>query len=547
MTFPPYFSWCFQPRHVVSLTQYFFFLLILPVVLLCSITASTETLISSSTTTQVTSSSSPLPLPSTSLFVLPTSLIDLLEEEEETGNVVSWEVEQKLLNQQKERTRSNIVQNSPLSSSSSSWYEQKMHGWRNIGQNELTKEEEEKLANVEYENEKESSKLIKWVGAKNEGTEKYSTNNRTFNELRSGSRQRENEEGNEKDKLWKEKKKWKRKKKKNKSRRRKEDTNRDEHYSNLAFLDTERTTTRSSLLRANDTISSGRSISIQRSAHLAHQNHLPVPLKLTDQLNGSSRFGSSHRMNEDEQHLGGNEVASNDFGVWEALLSTFLALLIIFTIVGNLFVIVAISIERNLRTMGNYLVFSLAVADVMVAVCVMPFAAIYNVSGKWTLGPVLCDIWTAMDVLSCTASILHLVAIATDRYWAVTNVDYITSRTNKSVGSLIFAVWSVAVIVSIAPIFGWKDDDYSRRIVEDKKCQISQDISYQIFATMSTFYAPLVVILLLYWKIFQVSSTQFLCNFVCKTVLSLHPVPQNLSFTFILFNSILLILLSTHI
>jgi hypothetical protein len=32
--------------------------------------------------------------------------------------------------------------------------------------------------------------------------------------------------------------------------------------------------------------------------------------------------------------------------------------------------------------------------------------------------------------------------------------------------------------------------------------QVSQDVGYQIFATMATFYVPLVVILLLYWRIF---------------------------------------------
>ncbi|GIY24205.1 5-hydroxytryptamine receptor [Caerostris extrusa] len=37
------------------------------------------------------------------------------------------------------------------------------------------------------------------------------------------------------------------------------------------------------------------------------------------------------------------------------------------------------------------------------------------------------------------------------------------------------------------------------------KCLVSQDAGYQIFATCSTFYVPLVVILILYWRIFQVA------------------------------------------
>lgn len=112
------------------------------------------------------------------------------------------------------------------------------------------------------------------------------------------------------------------------------------------------------------------------------------------------------------------------------------------------------------------------------------------------------------------------------RYWAVTNVDYIHSRTTGRVSMMIFLVWISAVIVSLAPQFGWKDPEYMERI-EQQKCMVSQDIGYQvrpilyhiftiysiwnlflilsfqIFATCSTFYVPLLIILILYWKIYQ--------------------------------------------
>ncbi|XP_013785454.1 5-hydroxytryptamine receptor 2A-like [Limulus polyphemus] len=185
--------------------------------------------------------------------------------------------------------------------------------------------------------------------------------------------------------------------------------------------------------------------------------------------------------------------------------SVILGLLILTTVIGNLFVIAAIMIEKNLHSVGNYLVLSLAVADLMVACLVMPLSAVYEVTHEWKLDPELCDVWTSCDVLCCTASILHLLAIAMDRYWAITQVNYAQQRSRRRIGVLILSAWCVALVVSVAPVFGWKDAEFKRRIEVEKRCLLSQDLAYQIFATCSSFYLPLVVILILYWKIFQVA------------------------------------------
>ena len=44
-----------------------------------------------------------------------------------------------------------------------------------------------------------------------------------------------------------------------------------------------------------------------------------------------------------------------------------------------MFVIAAIVLERNLQNVANYLILSLAVADLLVAVLVMPLGAVYEV------------------------------------------------------------------------------------------------------------------------------------------------------------------------
>lgn len=90
------------------------------------------------------------------------------------------------------------------------------------------------------------------------------------------------------------------------------------------------------------------------------------------------------------------------------------------------------------------------------------------------------------------------------RYWAVTNVVY--TRNSHRIGVMTVVIWSVALVVSLAPQIpqiGWKDPDYLHRINVKKQCLVSQDLGYQIFATSSTFYVPLLVIFVLYWKIFQ--------------------------------------------
>ncbi|XP_025419874.1 dopamine receptor 2-like [Sipha flava] len=55
-----------------------------------------------------------------------------------------------------------------------------------------------------------------------------------------------------------------------------------------------------------------------------------------------------------------------------------LGAMILTTICGNALVIAAILLERNLQNVANYLIVSLAVADLMVACLVMPLGAVYE-------------------------------------------------------------------------------------------------------------------------------------------------------------------------
>lgn len=226
----------------------------------------------------------------------------------------------------------------------------------------------------------------------------------------------------------------------------------------------------------------------------------------SSQSSAVHKYDSIQHKNEGTVHFNVTNLTSTLFpeSVETIFIAVSLGIFILITVIGNFFVIAAIATERNLKGIANYLILSLAVADLMVAILVMPLSA-YNEVNKqaWTLGPELCQVWTSVDVLSCTASILHLLAIAVDRYWAVTIVEYARCRDPKRIYLLIGSVWAGATIISIAPILGWKDVEFYERLEKDQRCLVSQNVIYQVFATCTSFYIPLIFILVLYWNIFK--------------------------------------------
>ncbi|KAI1721451.1 7 transmembrane receptor (rhodopsin family) domain-containing protein [Ditylenchus destructor] len=197
------------------------------------------------------------------------------------------------------------------------------------------------------------------------------------------------------------------------------------------------------------------------------------------------------------------------YELWQSVvIGTMLLILILFTVVGNFFVILAILLERDLRSRPQYyLIFSLAAADLMVGLIVTPLGAWATLQQAWYLGVTLCDFWISIDVLVCTSSILHLVAIALDRYWSITDIYY--NRTPKRIFFMLMCIWVLSLLISLAPIFGWKDAQFVSRVREQHVCLISQQISYQVFSTATAFYIPLCAIIIVYWKIMRAARKRF--------------------------------------
>lgn len=95
-------------------------------------------------------------------------------------------------------------------------------------------------------------------------------------------------------------------------------------------------------------------------------------------------------------------------GTQELALAGLLSVVIVITVVGNTLVILAVLTTRRLRTVTNCFVMSLAVADWLVGIFVMPPAVAFRLIGKETLVYNLLDILYVYVVISVFNCVIFL-------------------------------------------------------------------------------------------------------------------------------------------
>ncbi|XP_067000517.1 octopamine receptor Oamb [Anabrus simplex] len=186
-----------------------------------------------------------------------------------------------------------------------------------------------------------------------------------------------------------------------------------------------------------------------------------------------------------------------------------LAIIDIMVIVGNCLVIAAVFMSSKLRSVTNLFIVSLAVADLMVGVAVLPFSSVWEVFKVWIFGNAWCTIWLAVDVWMCTASILNLCAISLDRYVAVTRpVTYPSIMSSSRAKLLIAGVWVLSFVICFPPLVGWKDQTTTSNTTVTPlpcpwTCELTNDAGYVVYSALGSFYIPMFVMLFFYWRIYR--------------------------------------------
>ncbi|XP_019722769.1 alpha-2Db adrenergic receptor-like isoform X1 [Hippocampus comes] len=211
------------------------------------------------------------------------------------------------------------------------------------------------------------------------------------------------------------------------------------------------------------------------------------------------------------------------------LIMLVVTVIILVTVVGNVLVVVAVFTSRALRAPQNLFLVSLASADILVATLVIPFSLANEVMGYWYFGSTWCSFYLALDVLFCTSSIVHLCAISLDRYWSVTKaVSYNRKRTPKRIKMMISVVWLISIVISSPPLLmahtevGWDFTD-DNDDPQKQECLLNNQTWYILSSCLVSFFAPGVIMILVYCKIYRVAKQRASTVFVAKNVIERQP------------------------
>ncbi|XP_036451357.1 trace amine-associated receptor 13c-like [Colossoma macropomum] len=168
------------------------------------------------------------------------------------------------------------------------------------------------------------------------------------------------------------------------------------------------------------------------------------------------------------------------------------------------------SCRKELHTATNLLILSLAVADLLVGLFVMPVKIMELIDSCWYLGKIACSVAPMINSLSMSASLCSLVFIAVDRYIAVSDpLLYSTRVTVCKMSVFIIMGWSFCLFYVI--IYLYTNDHLLLSQISSGcygECVLFVKYSWVIIDLVIFFVAPCFIILVLYSIIFNVARRQ---------------------------------------
>ena len=174
---------------------------------------------------------------------------------------------------------------------------------------------------------------------------------------------------------------------------------------------------------------------------------------------------------------------------------------------GSLLAFFAVYRNQRLRTLTNMFVVALAVSDILISICCMPFTIVTLIRGRWIFGANVCQFQGFAMFTLAMVSLLTMGIIAISRYFCVVKPQkFIVLFNRRRIFMYIVAVWCAALVGSVPPIF-FQKGGYKFQPAK-AMCMYTFDtkIAYTVFIECVYISAPLILITFCYVKVFYTVS-----------------------------------------
>ena len=200
------------------------------------------------------------------------------------------------------------------------------------------------------------------------------------------------------------------------------------------------------------------------------------------------------------------------------LLSFLYGVIAIVAVVGNAVVLAAVAHSRSMHTVTNFFIANLSAADALIGLFSIPFQFQAALLQRWDLPALLCKVAPFVKEVSVSVSVMALVVVSVDRYFAV--IQPLRRRVSReSAAAVMLAVWLVGIASGLpsAVVFrvksvpvsdrrGGGDSEFEKPFCSasfPRVGSVDTGAAYRLLLVALQYFVPLVVICYTYVRVMQ--------------------------------------------
>ncbi|XP_035255752.1 orexin receptor type 2 [Anguilla rostrata] len=181
------------------------------------------------------------------------------------------------------------------------------------------------------------------------------------------------------------------------------------------------------------------------------------------------------------------------------------------SLIGNTLVCFAVWKNHHMRTVTNYFIVNLSLADILVTITCLPASLVVDITETWFFGKTLCKVLPYLQTISVSVSVLTLSCIAQDRWYAICHPLMFKSTAKRARKSIVL-IWAAscvimvpqAVVMECTSLMPELTNKTSLFTVCDEHwgAEIYPKVYHTCFF-IATYFAPLCLMVLAYIQIFH--------------------------------------------